>query len=181
MARKPQDTSAEEPDGGNLHVRFRGGPGRGNRPGLLNKAIIFALARRLQLSLPGVALALCASGFALAENAPAPDEGQPAETTGALKEIVVTATRHEESLSKVPVSVSAFTQEDMDQKGMKDFTDIVRFTPGVSIDQTGTNAISIRGISSSGGAGTTGIYLDDTPIQLRSLGFNPDATLPNTC
>ena len=36
MARKPQDTSAEEPDGGNLHVRFRGGPGRGNRPGLLN-------------------------------------------------------------------------------------------------------------------------------------------------
>jgi len=37
MTRKPQDTSAEEPDGGNLHVRFRGGPGRGNRPGLLNR------------------------------------------------------------------------------------------------------------------------------------------------
>ena len=68
----------------------------------------------------------------------------------------------------------------MDQKGMKDFTDIVRFTPGVSIDQTGTNAISIRGISSSGGAGTTGIYIDDTPIQMRSLGFNPDDTLPKT-
>jgi len=50
----------------------------------------------------------------------------------------------------------------------------------VSIDQTGTNAISIRGISSSGGAGTTGIYLDDTPIQMRSLGFNPDDTLPKT-
>src|ERR1700733_1456393 len=97
-----------------------------------------------------------------------------------LAEIVVTATRHEESLSKVPVSVSAFTQEDMDQKGMKDFTDIVRFTPGVSIDQTGTNNISIRGISSSGGAGTTGIYIDDTPIQMRSLGFNPDDTLPKT-
>ncbi len=36
MTRNPQDTSAEEPDGGNLHVRFRGGPGRGDRPGLLN-------------------------------------------------------------------------------------------------------------------------------------------------
>jgi hypothetical protein len=36
MLRVPQDTSAEEPDGGNLHVRFRGGPGRGDRPGLLN-------------------------------------------------------------------------------------------------------------------------------------------------
>src|SRR6202158_787992 len=180
MARKPQDTSAEEPDGGNLHCRFRGAPGRGNRPGLLNKAIIFAVARRLQLVLLGVALALCAVAVALGQNAPSADEDQAAETTGALKEIVVTATRHEESLSKVPVSVSAFTQEDMDQKGMKDFSDIVRFTPGVSIDQTGTNAISIRGISSSGGAGTTGIYLDDTPIQLRSLGFNPDDTLPKT-
>ena len=32
----PQDTSAEEPDDGNLHVRFRGGPGQGDPPGLLN-------------------------------------------------------------------------------------------------------------------------------------------------
>jgi hypothetical protein len=39
MTRKTQDTSAEEPDGGNLQVRFRGGPGRGNQPGLLNKRV----------------------------------------------------------------------------------------------------------------------------------------------
>jgi iron complex outermembrane recepter protein len=92
----------------------------------------------------------------------------------------VTATRHEESLSKVPISVTAFTQDMLDQKGIKDFQDIVRFTPGVNIDQTGTNAISIRGISSSAGSGTTGIYTDDTPIQMRALGFNPDDTLPKT-
>src|SRR3984885_13395036 len=97
-----------------------------------------------------------------------------------LAEITVTATRREESLSKVPISVSAFSQETMDQRGVKDITDLVRYTPGVSIDQTGTNNISIRGISSSGGAGTTGIYIDDTPIQMRSLGFNPDDTLPKT-
>jgi iron complex outermembrane recepter protein len=140
----------------------------------------FAAPRRLDRVLLAVALAFCAYGAALAQNAPMADEGASADISGGLKEIVVTATRHEESLSKVPVSVSAFTQEDMDQRGMKDFTDIVRFTPGVSIDQTGTNAISIRGISSSGGAGTTGIYIDDTPIQMRSLGFNPDDTLPKT-
>ncbi len=58
--------------------------------------------------------------------------------------------------------------------------DIARFTPGVSIDNSATNAISIRGISSSAGAGTTGIYIDDTPIQMRSVGFNPDDTLPKT-
>jgi outer membrane receptor protein involved in Fe transport len=99
---------------------------------------------------------------------------------GALEEIVVTATRREESLSKVPISVTALTQETMDQKGIRDFQDIVRYTPGVSIDNTATNAISIRGISSSGGAGTTGIYIDDTPIQMRNVGFNPDDTLPKT-
>ena len=100
--------------------------------------------------------------------------------SGGLEEIVVTATRHEESLSKVPLSVTALTQESMDQLGIKDFQDVARFTPGVNIDTSGTNAISIRGISSSGGAGTTGIYLDDTPIQMRSVGFNPDDTLPKT-
>jgi outer membrane receptor protein involved in Fe transport len=99
---------------------------------------------------------------------------------GGLEEIVVTATRREESISRVPVSVTAFSQEMIDQKGIKDFQDVVRFTPGVTIDSSGTNAISIRGISSSGGAGTTGIYIDDTPIQMRALGFNPDDTLPKT-
>ena len=111
--------------------------------------------------------------------AAAPAEQQP---TGKTEEIVVTATRHEAALSKVPVSVSAFTQQSMDEKGIKDFTDVARFTPGVTIDATGTgtNNISIRGITSSGGSGTTGIYIDDTPIQIHSLGFNADDTLPKT-
>ena len=110
--------------------------------------------------------------------------GPPASAESAeraeLQEVVVTATRHEEALSKVPISVTALTQETMDEKGIKDFLDIARFTPGVSIDNSATNAISIRGISSSGGAGTTGIYIDDTPIQMRSVGFNPDDALPKT-
>ena len=108
------------------------------------------------------------------------DTGATTATTGALEEIVVTATRREESISKVPISITALTQDALDQKGVRDFSEMVRFTPGVNIDQTGTNAISIRGISSSGGAGTTGIYIDDTPIQMRALGFNPDDTLPKT-
>ena len=105
-----------------------------------------------------------------------------AQQTGPLQEIVITATRHEAALSKVPVSVSAFTQESMDEKGIKDFTDVARFTPGVTIDATGTgnNQITIRGIGSSGGSGTTGIYIDDTPIQIHSLGFNSDDALPKT-
>ncbi len=98
----------------------------------------------------------------------------------ALEEILVTATRHEEGISKVPVSVTAFGQEAMDLKGIKDIQDVVRFTPGIAIDNTGTNTVAIRGISSSGGAGTTGIYIDDTPIQIRSISFNSEDTLPKT-
>src|SRR5882762_11537553 len=110
----------------------------------------------------------------------AADIGAPDEATGPLTEIVVTATRHEESLSKVPISVTALTQEALDVRGVKDFQDVARFSPGVNIDNAGTNNISIRGIASTGGAGTTGIYLDDTPIQMRALAFNPDEALPKS-
>jgi iron complex outermembrane recepter protein len=104
---------------------------------------------------------------------------EPADT-GPLQEITVTATRREESLSKVPLSVTALTQDAMDLRGIKDFQDIARFTPGVSVDSSGTNNIAIRGIASSGGSGTTGIYIDDTPIQIRALAFNPDDALPKS-
>ena len=126
---------------------------------------------------------MISAGGAWAAQANSPDNANaPASAagSGALEEIVVTATRREESISKVPITITAMSQDMLDQKGIRDFTELVRFTPGVSIDTSGTNAISIRGISSSGGAGTTGIYIDDTPIQMRALGFNPDDTLPKT-
>src|SRR6201998_102385 len=139
--------------------------------------VLFAVAALPQQGLRADESVAAAEGPPAGSAAKAP----PAETERAgLQEIVVTASRREESLSKVPISVTALTQETMDQKGIKDFLDVARFTPGVSIDTSGTNAISIRGISSSGGAGTTGIYIDDTPIQMRAVGYNPDDTLPKT-
>src|SRR5580693_4870608 len=125
----------------------------------------------------GALAALCAAA-ACAATATAADTGADADASGPLQEITVTATRHEESLSKVPLSITALTQDAMDIRGIKDFQDIVRFTPGVNIDTSGTNNIAIRGIASSGGAGTTGIYIDDTPIQIRATAFNPDDALP---
>jgi iron complex outermembrane recepter protein len=109
---------------------------------------------------------------------PAP-AGQ-ATSNDVLQEVVVSATRRQEGLSRVPVSVSAYTQDMMDIRGIRDATDIARYTPGVTIDTEGTNSITIRGIGSSGGAGTTGIYIDDTPIQMRAMGVNADETLPKT-
>jgi iron complex outermembrane receptor protein len=127
---------------------------------------------------PCAALALlaCAPGASRAQ-----EQTQGSEATGGpLQEVIVTATRREESLSRVPISVTALTQESLDNRGIKDFSEVARFTPGVNFDNSGTNNISIRGISGTGGAGTTGIYLDDTPIQMRALAFSPDEALPKS-
>jgi iron complex outermembrane recepter protein len=124
--------------------------------------------------------ALCCALATLSPVLARADTAGADETAGPLQEIVVTATRHEESLSKVPISVTALTQDAMDVRGIKDIMDVARFTPGVNIDNSGTNNIAIRGIASTGGAGTTGIYLDDTPIQIRALAFNPDDAVPKS-
>ncbi|MBS0367206.1 MAG: TonB-dependent receptor [Proteobacteria bacterium] len=143
---------------------------------------------RLDSYRQGLSLVACAvaailgAHAALAQTAPPQPAAQASEpaATGVLQEITVTATRREESLSKVPVSVVALTQESLDNRGIKDFSEVARFTPGVNFDTSGTNNISIRGISGTGGAGTTGIYLDDTPIQMRALAFSPDEALPKS-
>jgi iron complex outermembrane recepter protein len=115
----------------------------------------------------------CAAPLAVANEAATTE---PA-AAGALEEIVVTATRREENISRVPISIAAFSQDMLDQKGIRDFSDVARFTPGVAFDTSQTNQISIRGISSTGGSGTTGIYIDDVPIQVRNLGYNADDAL----
>src|SRR3981081_337984 len=137
---------------------------------------IRCLLRAATATAPYAALALLAC---------VPGAGQAQEQTqggeaGPLQEIIVTSTRREESLSRVPISVTALTQEALDDRGVKDFSEVARFTPGVNFDNSGTNNISIRGIPGTGGAGTTGIYLDDTPIQMRALAFNPDEALPKS-
>jgi len=141
----------------------------------------FATLRALQndhAGKTGACAGFCAFAALIATAASHADTAAVDEAAGPLQEITVTATRHEESLSKVPLSITALTQDAMDIRGIKDFQDIVRFTPGVNIDTSGTNNIAIRGIASSGGAGTTGIYIDDTPIQIRATAFNPDDALP---
>ena len=70
----------------------------------------------------------------------AADDTAPA-AAAALEEIVVTATRREENISRVPISITALSQETLDEKGIKDFDDIARFTPGVAFDTSETNQI----------------------------------------
>jgi outer membrane receptor protein involved in Fe transport len=106
--------------------------------------------------------------------------GSKGVTGEGLTEIIVTAQRKSERLQDVPISVSAFTQQTMDQQGVRNIDDLARLSPGVTFQRNGLAAqanyndefsdINIRGIDSTGGTSTTGIYIDDTPIQGRHIG-----------
>lgn len=89
-------------------------------------------------------------------------------------DIIVTATRRSELLSRVPVSVSAFSQQALDQRGIREFRDIAKVSPGVNFESSVFGKpgldLSIRGIESRAGTSTTGVYIDDTPIQVRYIG-----------
>lgn len=103
---------------------------------------------------------------------------QADEQASDLGEIVVTATRKSTVLSRTPASIVAKGREELDVQGVRSIADIASITPGITFGQsavlygTGQTAISIRGVDSQSGIPTTGIYIDDTPVQTR-VGVSP--------
>ena len=97
-----------------------------------------------------------------------------AQSDDALQEIVVTATRHSDSVNRVPLSITAVTQESLDQRGVQTIADLQAIVPGLRMsgqESSGNATIAIRGISQqSGTSATTGFYLDDTALQKRAAG-----------
>jgi outer membrane receptor protein involved in Fe transport len=106
------------------------------------------------------------SGIAYAADAPI--AGGSSEVLG---ELVVTATKQTESVNRVPISVTAVTQEGIEEEGIKTVQDLGRTVPALQITPgnaaNGSN-IAIRGIASTIGASTTGVYIDDVPLQRRT-------------
>lgn len=95
----------------------------------------------------------------------------PNAQAGELQEITVTAEKRAERLGDVPISIAAYTTEDMDLRGIRDIKDIATVTPGVIYTEDGGfNSISIRGITSTATAGASlaAIYVDDVPVQVRT-------------
>jgi iron complex outermembrane receptor protein len=93
-----------------------------------------------------------------------------------LEEIVVTATRRSEQTDKVPLSIFALNQATLIKSGVKSIDDIAALTPGIEYDNFARSGagnltnIAIRGVTSTVGASTTGIYIDDAAIQDRVTG-----------
>ncbi|WP_334164008.1 TonB-dependent receptor [Phenylobacterium sp.] len=121
------------------------------------------VTRRCRL-LAGAAVAgvaCAAAGAAVSQEAP-----------NQVEEIVITATKQPVQLTKAPISVSAYSQEAMEERGIRDVRDVALQTPGVDIPQDRTQRIAIRGIESTAGAATAAVYIDDTPIQARNASIN---------
>ena len=116
------------------------------------------------------AAALLAGGAAHAADDTLADEN-------VLQEITVTAQRRSEDINKVPINITAYSEAQLDDQGVHQIDDIARLTPDLQFTHTsgaaGNNSsnIAIRGVFSDVGAATTGIYIDDTPIQMRNVGY----------
>lgn len=129
-------------------------------------------------SLIGSALSILASSF--------PAYAQESEQ--ALEEVVVTAQRREQSLQEVPVSITAFSKEQMQTAGIQEAKDYFLFTPNVSFTEDGETGersvgISMRGVSDFANALTDigglsnsfGVYVDELNLaNTANKTANPD-------
>jgi iron complex outermembrane receptor protein len=118
------------------------------------------------------AMALAAAAASVgAASLPAPALAQ--DGAAAADEIVVTARRREETLQDVPLSVSAFSSEQLELTGAQDITAIGQSTPNVTLEVSrGTNTTLtafIRGVGQqdpvAGFEQGVGIYLDDVYLN----------------
>jgi iron complex outermembrane recepter protein len=106
-------------------------------------------------------LLACAASFSLCVAA------RPAAAADSdLQEIIVTATKRDESLQTVPIAITALTSEALQNLGAVNFEDFARTVPGLDFANLGAgqNRVTIRGISTFSGVSVIGIYLDDSPI-----------------
>ncbi len=100
-------------------------------------------------------------------------EEQSGDGDYALEEVIVTATRREESLMEVPIAVTAISGAELAEFGMLDITFIEQMTPNTTLKVSrGTNTTLtafIRGVGQQdpvpGFESGVGIYLDDVYLN----------------
>lgn len=123
---------------------------------------------KLLASACAVALTMISSQATAQETAPT---RKAATQEDALQEIIVTATRRAQNISEVPLSITAFSQEDLNIKGVVGYEGLARETPGVVLNRPSANFnnFTARGIATNGyGANlqsTVAVYIDELPIS----------------
>ena len=105
---------------------------------------------------------------------------QDAQEASVFEEVIVTATKREESIYDVPMAISAFSEETIVKQGIVNLTDIGKFVPNMSVTgfsggQTSSVNVFIRGIGLQDHLITTdpgvGVYIDGVYLG-RQVGQN---------
>jgi outer membrane receptor protein involved in Fe transport len=102
----------------------------------------------------GFAFWIAAPSFAQdAAQAPAAAPAAQPKPTG-VEEIIVTATKRAENLQEVPIAVSAFSGDDLAERGINEVEDLENVSPSIQINTS--NSASNGGTVRIRGMGTTG-------------------------
>jgi len=99
------------------------------------------------------------------------------DSGGQLQEIVVSARKRDEKLRDVPISITAFTAETMQERGITSVYDLARQTPNLSFNQTYGRAFDrpvIRGMSQILGERTVSFVVDGIYIAGNLTGADLD-------
>jgi outer membrane receptor protein involved in Fe transport len=89
-----------------------------------------------------------------------------------LEEIIVTAQKREQRLIEVPVSITALSGQELEQRGLSSIQDISFAVPGMAMreDGPGSYTIFMRGLSNQYGSDAlVGVYLDEAPLSLTGF------------
>lgn len=136
------------------------------------------MTRTQLLALAGVAQA----ALLYPESALAQDAAQAAdksEESATSEEIVVTASRQgNQSLIAVPLAIQAFSGGQLEQRGIRETSDLISAIPGASAgEQVGAviKTISLRGVGAAGGVGDSpiGYYIDNVPFAVPNFPLAP--------
>jgi iron complex outermembrane recepter protein len=144
--------------------------------------------RRLRTAAMMVASVLCymashQSAAAQSEvNSSVAQHMTPLPDLDSLEEILVTATKREEPLQRIPVSVTAISGRDLENRNAVNFDDYARGVPDLSFTDLGNGRerIAIRGVDSKIGQAVVGYYLGETPIpdsssvSAEKVAFDPE-------
>lgn len=107
---------------------------------------------------------------ALAEGSSSLQPDDAATSDAAMGDIIVTATKRQESINKVPMSITAATGDELNRAGVTSAADLGKLTPGfVAIDSSyNTPVYYIRGVgfyeSSILAKSTVGVYVDEVAL-----------------
>lgn len=111
------------------------------------------------------------SGLQAQEAPPVATQSAEAEAVDS-GEILVTARRREESIVDVPIAISAFSSETIQQRGLNSVNSVAQVTPGLQFDRGATAGDirpSLRGIALIEGRSNVAIIVDGIDVTGVSL------------